>query len=525
MRRIVCILYRMNMLLLLAFLAVQSCPGIFGARILAVEPHGSKSHWQYMKSILDLLSTRHQVTVITPLPAGDRENYTEIDASQVFPVYPVMDTVYMIEQFGSVVNMLPPMPERSLERDICDAFFDFGPIRDLLRRGPDGRYDVVLLEPFYSPCLSYLAHRLCVPEIYAIPSSMITPMEMLIFGTEPNPSYVPNLLYNGASMDGFAQRLANVALFAYVKIVPWLTNVRMMYREPKSYDVPEVRHKPLLVFINTHFITESPRPFPVNMIQIGGIHLRPPGVLPDDILEFIENSSHGVIFFTFGSVSSMSTLPKHIKQTFIEAFAKVPQRVLWKYDGEINGLPENIMTKKWFPQRDILLHPNIKLFISHGGISGVYEAVDAGVPVLGFPLYYDQPRNVGNLVEAGMALSMDLLTVNKIAFLEKINELINNKNYSHRAKIVSKRFKDRPVSSSEMVNYWFDYVLRHNGAYHLNSKALKLTWYQYLLLDIIIVVVTSLIVFSYFTYILFHWFQNYTLKFNELNKKLITIKK
>jgi len=57
----------------------------------------------------------------------------------------------------------------------------------------------------------------------------------------------------------------------------------------------------------------------------------------------------------------------------------------------------------------------------------VYEAVDAGVPVLGFPLYYDQPRNVGNLVDAGMALSMDLLTVDKIAFLENINELINDK--------------------------------------------------------------------------------------------------
>jgi len=73
-----------------------------------------------------------------------------------------------------------------------------------------------------------------------------------------------------------------------------------------------------------------------------------------DILEFIENSPHGIIYFTFGSVSSMSTLPKHIKQTFIDAFAQVPQRILWKYDGEINGLPENIMTRKWFPQRDIL---------------------------------------------------------------------------------------------------------------------------------------------------------------------------
>lgn len=50
----------------------------------------------------------------------------------------------------------------------------------------------------------------------------------------------------------------------------------------------------------------------------------------------------------------MSTLPKNILQTFIESFTQVPQRVLWKYDGEINDLPDNIMIRKWFPQRDIL---------------------------------------------------------------------------------------------------------------------------------------------------------------------------
>lgn len=64
--------------------------------------------------------------------------------------------------------------------------------------------------------------------------------------------------------------------------------------------------------------------------------------------------------------------------------------------------------------------------MSHGGISGVYEAVDAGVLVLGFPLFFDQPRNVGNLVDAGMALSMDLLTVTKDALLRTIKELLEN---------------------------------------------------------------------------------------------------
>lgn len=72
------------------------------------------------------------------------------------------------------------------------------------------------------------------------------------------------------------------------------------------------------------------------------------------------------------------------------------------------------------------MHPNVKLFISHGGISGVYEAVDAGVPVLGFPFFFDQPRNLKNLVDAGMAISMDLFSISKDTFKKSVVELIND---------------------------------------------------------------------------------------------------
>jgi glucuronosyltransferase len=72
------------------------------------------------------------------------------------------------------------------------------------------------------------------------------------------------------------------------------------------------------------------------------------------------------------------------------------------------------------------VHPNVKLFICHGGISGVYETVDAGVPVLGFPLFYDQPRNIANLVDAGMAISLDLMSVDKDTLLNAINTIIND---------------------------------------------------------------------------------------------------
>lgn len=72
------------------------------------------------------------------------------------------------------------------------------------------------------------------------------------------------------------------------------------------------------------------------------------------------------------------------------------------------------------------MHPSVKLFISHGGISEIYEAVDAGIPVLGFPLFADQYRNIDNLVEAGMAISMEVTTVSKDALLKNVVELVDN---------------------------------------------------------------------------------------------------
>jgi len=59
-------------------------------------------------------------------------------------------------------------------------------------------------------------------------------------------------------------------------------------------------------------------------------------------------------------------------------------------------------------------------------MSGVYEVVDAGVPVLGIPVFYDQPRNVEHLVLAGMAISMDLLSVTREKLSNAISELIND---------------------------------------------------------------------------------------------------
>lgn len=75
----------------------------------------------------------------------------------------------------------------------------------------------------------------------------------------------------------------------------------------------------------------------------------------------------------------------------------------------------------------ITAHPNVKLVIIHGGMMSVYEAVDQGVPVLGIPLFFDQHRNVVNLVSKGMAIRMDIDKITKDRFKENIRKLLDDK--------------------------------------------------------------------------------------------------
>lgn len=71
-------------------------------------------------------------------------------------------------------------------------------------------------------------------------------------------------------------------------------------------------------------------------------------------------------------------------------------------------------------------HKKVKLFISHGGMSGIYEAIDSGVPVLGIPLFYDQSHNIANMVHWGAGVMLDHKTLTKDILVNAITEMINN---------------------------------------------------------------------------------------------------
>jgi glucuronosyltransferase len=74
-----------------------------------------------------------------------------------------------------------------------------------------------------------------------------------------------------------------------------------------------------------------------------------------DIKIFLDESEHGAIYFSLGSIVKTDTLAVDKRDAFLQAFSELPQRVLWKWEADkISGKPPNVKIAKWLPQVDML---------------------------------------------------------------------------------------------------------------------------------------------------------------------------
>ena len=97
----------------------------------------------------------------------------------------------------------------------------------------------------------------------------------------------------------------------------------------------------------------------------------------------MNQAHHGVVLVAFGSVLESSKMSEENRIKLVTAFGKLKQRVIWKWETEtMPDLPSNVKLSKWLPQQDILGHPKLRLFVTHGGQSSFQEALCHKKPVV-----------------------------------------------------------------------------------------------------------------------------------------------
>lgn len=364
------------------------------------------------------------------------------------------------------------------------------------------QFDLILLESAGMESLLGFGQHFDAPMIglsCSIPQKMVNDL----MGNPSPISYIPNYFTSYSSRMSLLQRVHNFLVTAYNHL---LMELVFYPRNSKSYDkyfpnntkglYDVMREDVALVFVNSHFSVNFPRPNVPGIIEMGGINInrsRSSDDLPEEYKTFLDDAHDGAILFSMGGFFSASMLKPEVRQTFTNVFARLKQRVIWNYNlNDTAQLTKNILARAWVPQAEILAHPNIKLFINHGGMFSTTESIFYGVPLIGLPIFSEQRINIGRSVAQGNAIQLDIYNISEDKLERAITEILHDERYRRKTQELSKIYRDQPMTPQELAVYWSEYVIRHKGAKHMRVEGQNLSFIAYHGLDVMAIVLLGL---------------------------------
>ncbi|XP_059200686.1 UDP-glucuronosyltransferase 1A1-like [Centropristis striata] len=476
----------------------------FLGNLLVVPMDGS--HWIGIKAIAQEMGRRgHRVTVVIPeisMRMGPGKHYETV-------TYPVPYDKAHIDAVMSKNKDMLKKSALSFTEKIRNRFTQIQRITGIIHDTAESllfngslvshlaqqNFDAVLTVPMV-PTGSLLARKLGIPTIMWM-TAMPCNLDVKSTGYPSPPSYVPRYFTRYTDKMNFKERTVNtlVALLEPLvcRLMYWHFDTMAYQFLGEEVGVAEVLSDSAIWLTRTDFTLDFPRPLMPNVIPVGGISCNVRHPLPEDLESWL-SGEHGFVVFTLGSM--VSDLPEETTSVFLEAFRQIPQKVIWRYTGQVSeDVPENVKLMKWVPQNDLLAHPGARAFITHAGSHGLFEGLCHGVPMVMVPLLGEQPDNAARLASRRAGVVLDIFSITTESLLQGLNEVINDTRYKENVQKLSALHKDRPVDPLDLSVYWTEFVMRHKGAKHLKAAVHDLNWVQYFCLDVIALLVTVVLLF------------------------------
>jgi glucuronosyltransferase len=157
----------------------------------------------------------------------------------------------------------------------------------------------------------------------------------------------------------------------------------------------ELEKQHVLMLVNSHPAVDYAESTTQNIIQVGGMQIKEPKPVPEEIEKFMLKGKKGAVMMTLGTNLRSDQMGEERIKMVVEAFKQVPDyNFLWKFETSemLPNLPTNVKIVDWLPQNDILAHPKLKLFITHAGLLSTHETTWHGVPmvklIVSLPFYF-----------------------------------------------------------------------------------------------------------------------------------------
>lgn len=481
-----------------------------GAEILFVTLYGSESHVVAVIPAMEALSTRgHNVTYLTlHEPERPLENVTVLPLNRVKTfVASARRDLFKVDtnSMGEVAGWLSHVTS-----GVCKALIRDPSFR-LLVEDNRTRYDAVIMDPHLSDCglpLVWLLGR--PPLIYYCTTALYSWTAMAL--DIPSPfSYVPLHFLPYTDEMSFSERYINTVYtlvllaFREMHLKPLVENI-IRKDFPMVPDVSDIERNTSFVFANSHSASiDLSRPLAPFFAEVGGTHCRPPRPLPKELDDFItEAGDDGFVYVDVGPYVSDGCMALKTARSFLKAFGKLKQKVIWKFDEDLPNVPPNVKFTRSTPRQDLLGHPKIRLFITQGGHLSLQEAVYHAVPVLGLPIFGKHFAALKNFNRKGIAEILDCKRTNAETIHESMMKMITDVRYKQSCLTYSQLFVDRPMKAIDTVVYWVEYIVRHEGGRHLRFNTEHLNIFQYFLLDVMATVIVGLLVIVYVLFKMAH---------------------
>ncbi|XP_072946229.1 UDP-glucosyltransferase 2-like [Epargyreus clarus] len=477
------------------------------AKILVVIPTPSLSHQVVFYPLTQELAKRgHEVTVITTDPAFTKgeapPNLTEIDIHDTYKIVQKEIVAVKIgsgesicDQMNIIYNILSKSFEKGVQSD---------EVKNLLQYNED-YFDLLMIEAVVKPALIF-------SHFFKAPVISISSLGALMDGGAPvHPLLYPSMnqykLYNLNIWDKIIQLYNAFQLKILEEDYETINNVLLRnIFGPKVPTLQELTKNIDMTFLNVHPIWIDNQPMPPNFIFLGGLHnaeytqgitknnkIQKKKELPQILKSYLDSSKHGVVYMSLGTNIQLSQLGSQTLDMFFNVFSELPYNFVVKCDMENKSHPKNVKLVKWVPQSNLLKHPKVKLFITQCGLQSTDEAIVAGVPVIGIPMFADQFYNSEKYFKHKIGLKYEIKCLRADLLKNAIKTVIEDESYRKNVIRLRSLMYDKPQTSLERAIWWTEHVLRHGGAKHLRTSAANVFWPEYFELDLVLILLVIIL--------------------------------
>jgi UDP:flavonoid glycosyltransferase YjiC (YdhE family) len=132
---------------------------------------------------------------------------------------------------------------------------------------------------------------------------------------------------------------------------------------------------------------------------------------------------------------------ERLARATVEALAELECTAVVVTGADLSA-PPNVRIVEYLPQP--LLLPSCDLFITHGGLNSVREALQCAVPLVLTPFGADQPNNAERCAAYGFGVQLDPATVTAATLRDACRQVLEDPAFAQRAREAQRHFLTLP---------------------------------------------------------------------------------